>query len=197
MSFERHTRVPVPPEEQCGHLTTICKCEHGIHAHLVGGCDRCECQRFEARPCRFRKGRCSATIKMANRRAKELQQAELPSADELERWHAEDDTMREIDPAQCGVYFIQCEGFIKIGKTVDLPRRLMAHQMSTPFDLAVVGFVRCPSCRLDEMEGQFHRRFSALHHRGEWFRMGEPLASFLEEIRPENAKSPSAGIGEW
>lgn len=190
MSFERHTRTPVPLDEQCGHLTTICRCEHGMHAHLSGGCVKCDCAGFESRPCRFRKGKCSAEIKMTRRRESE-RQIEPPSAQQIDEWQTEVDAERGIDPRLCGVYFIQCRDFIKIGKTINLRQRLIAHQLSTPFDLAIAGFVQCLSYELDEMEGRFHRRFSDLHHRGEWFRLEGALESFINEIRPENEKAPS------
>jgi hypothetical protein len=165
-----------------------------MHAHLAGGCARCGCERFEPRPCRFRKGKCSAEIRMARRIESERSFKPL-SEEEIERLQIEHDAERGIDPAQCGVYFVQCEGFVKIGKTVNLRQRLMTHQMSTPFELTLLGFVQCPSYRLDETEGQFHRRFLDLHHRGEWFRLEEPISRFIEEIRPENAKASLASIG--
>lgn len=181
MSFQRHARIPIPVDERCGHLTTTCTCDHGMHSHLAGGCSRCGCERFEPRPCRFRKGKCSAEIRMARRRERD-QRAPLP-VEEIELLQIGYDAERGVDHALCGVYFIQCEGFIKIGKTINVRQRILSHQMSTPFELVLVGFVRCPVYRLDECEGRFHRRFGDLHHRGEWFRLESPLVEFIESLK--------------
>lgn len=78
------------------------------------------------------------------------------------------------------VYFITFEGGpIKIGKALDVKKRLSALQTSSPETLFVLGAISGGS----EMEASLHKQFSHLRLRGEWFRRESELLSFIEESR--------------
>lgn len=185
MSFERHTGQPVLEVDQCGHPTTSCVCSHDAFAHLSGRCNHCLCERFESRPCRLRKGKCGYVN--GKRRAKRFDLELQVTAEAMARYEDEEERQRVADPSKCGIYFIQCEGFIKIGKTMHVDRRLMALQLANPMQLTLVGLIPCTSAELDELEGQFHRKFKSLHHRGEWFRYEDELPLYVMSLQERTA----------
>lgn len=87
-------------------------------------------------------------------------------------------------PPKLGVYFIQTEGFIKIGYAINVRRRFRQLAMSVPFDLELLAVIACPDVReAKETERTLHRRFKAQRVRGEWFRLIPPLTEFIDEIR--------------
>jgi hypothetical protein len=92
----------------------------------------------------------------------------------------------------CGIYFIRCQQLVKIGLSENIPRRLHNLSNMVPFDLQLLAVQPCFLPEIRERELELHERFKVLRHRGEWFRLEEPLTSFIREIAPENAKSPSA-----
>ncbi len=85
---------------------------------------------------------------------------------------------RDPLPIRRVVYFIHeaGSGLIKIGYTERLGARLTQLRTPTPHRLTVL--LTIPGAR--EMEGAMHRRFAALRERGEWFRAGAELLSFIE-----------------
>lgn len=177
-------RKPVPIEEQCGAPTQTCLCGHNGHAHRYARCESCDCQGFQPRPCRFRKGRC------ADHEPERFFQLEPdpPTPEQIMRWLADEELKRiqnGLDPTQCGVYFIRCGQFIKIGKSTDFRKRFAALQIASPHDLTVVAFKACPTYLLSQTEARFHRKFKRLHHRGEWFRLTPALERFLQTIQSD------------
>lgn len=86
--------------------------------------------------------------------------------------------------ARSYIYFIEAGGFIKIGIASDLASRLTAIAVSNPHPVAILH-----SCvGTTEDEKAFHRRFSGLHYRGEWFRHEGELKAFLAEKTAQSAK---------
>lgn len=69
-----------------------------------------------------------------------------------------------------GLYFLACEGFIKVGVSVSVDRRFYSIQSANPFEVLPLGFIH--TAKMGEaigLEDAFKIRFSALNHRGEWF----------------------------
>lgn len=83
-------------------------------------------------------------------------------------------------PSEPVIYFVRCAGFVKIGLTTNIHRRLASARTFTPFPLTLAHLVRCePAADLEVVESAYHARFHAHHHRGEWFRDEGELAAFL------------------
>jgi hypothetical protein len=79
------------------------------------------------------------------------------------------------------VYFIQVgiDGPIKIGKTKGtVQERLSALQTASPYELRIVGIVERAR---DSLERELHERFSHLRMRGEWFRPGLELITYIRD----------------
>lgn len=78
------------------------------------------------------------------------------------------------------VYFIQPEGepVVKIGFASHVFGRVAAHQVSNHRKLILVGLLDGDPT----VEAMFHRRFSGLHIRGEWFRLEGDLKAFLGKL---------------
>lgn len=72
------------------------------------------------------------------------------------------------------VYFIQMQAgshyFCKIGRSKDPQNRLGELQVGNPFNLVLIGTVRCQSDRHSmHVERLAHRMFRSAKRRGEWF----------------------------
>lgn len=74
------------------------------------------------------------------------------------------------------VYFVRCEGFVKIGYTKGtVESRMEAFFTSTPFELEILAEVPGGFA----LENALHRVFSLQKHRGEWFRYEGSLSVFI------------------
>lgn len=76
------------------------------------------------------------------------------------------------------VYFLQCgdSGPIKIGRAIDVARRMEMLQTGCPYVLQLLG-------TLDDEEfpeHELHARFADLRLRGEWFHPAKSLLDFIE-----------------
>ena len=80
-------------------------------------------------------------------------------------------------PKKFSTYAIEAVGrdIVKIGKTLDVERRLEELQIAAGHELALLGFVR------NDIEGEVHRQLRAMraHVRGEWFRLDEATREVL------------------
>lgn len=74
------------------------------------------------------------------------------------------------------VYFIRSGDLVKIGTTVDLVARMKTFNLPTLTVLATE-----PGYHARERE--LHKQFKALRYEREWFRLEEPLISYINEIR--------------
>lgn len=95
---------------------------------------------------------------------------------------------RELNIAEGGdghVYFVEAANtdLLKIGFAVDVARRIQTLQCASPHDLYLVAAI--PGSRA--MEARFHRHFEPVRARGEWFRFGGELATFVRYF--ENNRS--------
>lgn len=83
-----------------------------------------------------------------------------------------------------GIYFLRAEGqgFVKIGYSVDVERRVAALRCGSPYELTVIGVL----AGFDEdEEAALHKRFAHLRTRGEWFAEEGELAEFIKSLRSE------------
>lgn len=63
------------------------------------------------------------------------------------------------------IYFIKCEGFVKIGYSDNINKRLAKFRCENPFELTLINqMVGDRSIELD-----LHYYFKDYHHRGDWF----------------------------
>lgn len=79
-----------------------------------------------------------------------------------------------------GVYFIQCESFIKIGVSADVTARLRQLRTSNPHDVVPLGFVhQAIAATAIALEAELHTRFASHRHRGEWFHAHQTILAYV------------------
>jgi len=65
--------------------------------------------------------------------------------------------------------------FVKIGSTTQLSIRLSCLQISSPYEVKLLGLV-------PESEEELQTRFQHLLCRGEWYHLRDELSSFIDRI---------------
>ena len=81
------------------------------------------------------------------------------------------------DDPQGFVYFIQAgDGPVKIGFSTNVEKRMVALQISSPHELALIAKMSGNKA----LEKQIHERFSRLALRGEWFEMDGELEELIK-----------------
>ena len=86
------------------------------------------------------------------------------------------------------IYFMQCKGFIKIGKSRDVKYRQGELQGGNPFKLECLGTIEC-ECESDERtngrycetEPILHEHFKHLKEQNEWYSADEELLNYIQE----------------
>jgi hypothetical protein len=85
----------------------------------------------------------------------------------------------ELAPV-CGVYFLRCRDFVKIGCASNVRHRATNIAISLPYDLEPLGsIVTADRKSAFALEKALHGRFRALRHRGEWFRYSDTIRDFI------------------
>lgn len=79
------------------------------------------------------------------------------------------------------VYFLQSGGFIKIGHTNNIRKRLGNLQPGNPLTLELLGLI--PADR--GLERTLHRRFASAHYAGEWFYRAAEIVDFIASHRKD------------
>ena len=80
------------------------------------------------------------------------------------------------------VYFLQerkKNGFIKIGRTADLPERTRTLQQGNPHELKKIATI--PGC--PNIETTIHKDLEAFRFRGEWFEPTDEVLDYIEKIQ--------------
>ena len=77
------------------------------------------------------------------------------------------------------VYFFETQGMIKIGVSLNVPKRLKRVEAWTPFEIKMLGNINGGY----PLEKQIHRKFKHLRVKGEWFKSDDHLLKFIEEIK--------------
>lgn len=90
----------------------------------------------------------------------------------------------------CGVYYIRCGDYVKIGKSGDIQERVKDIARWNPYPVEVVAYEPCPGARAHAREAEIHECLSAHHHQGEWFRLSDEVEQF---IRAKATKWPERG----
>jgi hypothetical protein len=84
------------------------------------------------------------------------------------------------------VYFIKAGSnppMLKIGKANDPEVRRVELQTGCPFEMRLMGYLKCKSqMHSHAVEQQLHRLFRKEAFRGEWFRYSGPLPYFVNQI---------------
>lgn len=81
------------------------------------------------------------------------------------------------------IYFVRCGEFVKIGRTANWPtERVGKLATATPYDVAVLGVMRCFRHKANAQEKEIHRMFIQDHHRREWFRLTPQILEFIETL---------------
>ncbi|HEV2557371.1 MAG TPA: GIY-YIG nuclease family protein [Microvirga sp.] len=89
------------------------------------------------------------------------------------------------------VYFIRCEGFVKIGRAFSPSARLRDFQVGSPFPLELLATEPGD----DRREFALHHRFAEYRVRGEWFRLEGALLDYISGIREaESQENPTNGL---
>jgi hypothetical protein len=83
----------------------------------------------------------------------------------------------------CGVYFIACGSFVKIGVGWRVIDRLTACQVGNPYRLMPLGLIYEPEPDVAiATEKRIHERFAEDWHRGEWYRLTPRLRAFIQDV---------------
>jgi hypothetical protein len=81
------------------------------------------------------------------------------------------------------VYFIACDGFVKIGHTKDIRKRFQGISLANPRPCELLAIVRTS----DEQESRhieksLHARFAVHRHRLEWFRHTPDIHAYIGTV---------------
>lgn len=66
------------------------------------------------------------------------------------------------------LYFVRCGGYVKIGVTSDVERRMKDMKTHCPYDMQLLKVEE----NKEGLEEYYHNLYKDKHHRGEWFRIG-------------------------
>jgi len=133
---------------------------------------------FGIRPCEWRED-CIRIVngfrERIDREAKEERQrlADAARLEELRRQAqvaATSSVAVQPKPDQC-VYLIGGSGFVKIGVTMNVKKRLGGHQTSNPFPLKLFKTWTCRDARTTE--ALLHAKYAEFQQSGEWFRLSD------------------------
>ena len=79
------------------------------------------------------------------------------------------------------VYFVQCNEYVKIGRSTQLPLTLRSLQRGNPYGLEAVAVISCESTeRMSELEADLHRQFKEHRIRGEWFFLCPEIETYIK-----------------
>jgi excisionase family DNA binding protein len=96
-------------------------------------------------------------------------------ADDVVAFEAAGDMPRDTRPVI--VYVIRAGEMVKIGKAVNVAKRLKGLQTASPVPLSVIHTIASDDG--DALEIELHRRFAAHRANGEWFRLEGALAEWI------------------
>lgn len=83
-------------------------------------------------------------------------------------------------PFMCGVYFFQCQDFIKIGVARNPFKRLAEFSLYNPLPVTMIHFIRTKTVNeARQLEWQLHARFAAARYVREWFRRCPEIDVFI------------------
>jgi hypothetical protein len=80
------------------------------------------------------------------------------------------------------VYLLESDGFYKLGRAVNIPRRISDEQTGNPHEIKLAEFFSGPHDYCYAFEQTWHKRLADFRRRGEWFHL-PPVV--LEELTAE------------
>lgn len=92
------------------------------------------------------------------------------------------------------IYFIECQGAVKIGFSKNPRHRLVKLATDSPFPCSLMGVVE--GCI--KVERALHIKFSEFRIRGEWFKFTREIDIFIQQNTipyPKAFRQPIAGFG--
>ena len=84
----------------------------------------------------------------------------------------------DFDRGKWGVYFIKCGQYVKIGKTLDIDKRIDEIKRNNPFDLSILLFLDHLNERI---EPAFHKYFADNRYVREWFYYEPNIIKFVKK----------------
>lgn len=81
-----------------------------------------------------------------------------------------------------GVYFVECQEFIKIGRSRNIRNRFQMLQTGCPHRLVVYGVIPCEEEDAVSLEVALHRVLAPANHRSEWFRWDDDQKPVINAI---------------
>ncbi len=98
-----------------------------------------------------------------------------------------------------GVYFIQSQGFVKIGFSGNIKKRFKSLQIGNPEPMRIYGVIPCGPATRRQLEDTLHRKLCRERWRGEWFRFWSKdhwfvVNYFIEKFGGTHSKEE---WGEW
>lgn len=80
------------------------------------------------------------------------------------------------------IYFIQCEGTVKIGYSNNPHMRMVALKTSNPLELTMLLITEGNNSD----ETALHERFKKDHYRGEWFVLSDDIKDYIKSVQKSN-----------
>lgn len=113
---------------------------------------------------------------------------------EAERLQRQAERAKRLSKRRYMVYFLLCEGFVKIGYGNDPEQRCRAAQVGNPFPVTLIAVALGGKTE----EVILHRAFRNLHVRAEWFRLAPPLDHVVANLRTiDDPRAAMEWLGEW
>jgi hypothetical protein len=92
------------------------------------------------------------------------------------------------------IYFVRCEGFVKIGFTANAHERMGTLRTASPFPLVLLGWLPGNA----DLEAAIQRRLAIHRERGEWFRLHKQVAAFISEcVARGNPTKRASNLERW
>lgn len=93
---------------------------------------------------------------------------------------------RQYPPGE-HVYFIRCDGWLKIGMTKNLGKRLLSISGNNPRHVFILAYIAGGK----ELEKELHIRFRNHHARNEWFHCHKQIFDYIDEFATSATKGPA------
>ena len=81
------------------------------------------------------------------------------------------------------IYFVEAEnGLVKIGRTINLERRMQDLENISPIPLRLLIAVNCDG-KASKVEVAIHNKFGTQRHHGEWFELSEEQKQWIKRAK--------------
>lgn len=78
------------------------------------------------------------------------------------------------------VYFIECQGYVKVGVAYDPAKRIVDLQVGSPFKHKLLKTFECINAQ--KYEAKLHKLWRQFRVQGEWFRVPSDLLKLVIEL---------------